>query len=581
MQCEPQESTEGSIRGPAVGGVRRAARPWSGWGTAFYGLVQGVLAIACAAAASGAVAQTVPGAPTIGTATAGNAQASVTFTAPSSNGGSPITGYTATSAPGGKTGSAAASPISVTGLTNGTAYTFTVTATNSVGTGAASSASNSVTPATVPGAPTMGAATRGNGQATVNFSPPSSNGGAAITSYTVTPSPGGRLVTGTASPITVTGLTNGTTYTFAVAATNRVGTGATSGLSNTVTPATVPGAPTIGAASGGNAQVSVAFTAPFSNGGSAITSYTATASPGGKSGTATASPVTVTGLTNGTAYTFTVTATNAVGTGAASAASSRVVPDAVPTVSISTPGNGATGSAPAAFSLSATASAGLSGETISSVQYFANGTAIGPALTASPYTYSWSEVDAGTYSLTAAATDNYGRVGVSAAVSVTVQAAAGSAQVYYIYADQIDTPRLIVRPSDNQVRWRWDGADPFGASQPNANPAGLGPFVYNARFPGQLYDPETGTHYNYFRNYDPAIARYGQSDPIGLAGGVNTYAYVGGNPLAFADPEGLARLKWVSGRWIDCGKGCRIRIDVKRHPDLRVKATSTFTSSFG
>jgi hypothetical protein len=220
--------------------------------------VQGVLAIACAAAASGAVAQTVPGAPTIGTATAGNAQASVTFTAPSSNGGSPITGYTATSAPGGKTGSAAASPISVTGLTNGTAYTFTVTATNSVGTGAASSASNSVTPATVPGAPTMGAATRGNGQATVNFSPPSSNGGAAITSYTVTPSPGGRLVTGTASPITVTGLTNGTTYTFAVAATNRVGTGATSGLSNTVTPATVPGAPTIGAASGGNAQVSVA-----------------------------------------------------------------------------------------------------------------------------------------------------------------------------------------------------------------------------------------------------------------------------------------------------------------------------------
>jgi RHS repeat-associated protein len=228
-----------------------------------------------------------------------------------------------------------------------------------------------------------------------------------------------------------------------------------------------------------------------------------------------------------------------VGTGAASAASSRVVPDAVPTVSISTPGNGATGSAPAAFSLSATASAGLSGETISSVQYFANGTAIGPALTASPYTYSWSEVDAGTYSLTAAATDNYGRVGVSAAVSVTVQAAAGSAQIYYIYADQIDTPRLIVRPSDNQVRWRWDGADPFGASQPNANPAGLGPFVYNARFPGQLYDPETGTHYNYFRNYDPAIARYVQSDPIGLDGGINTYVYAGSAPVDFEDPNGL------------------------------------------
>jgi hypothetical protein len=88
-----------------------------------------------------------PGAPTIGTATGGNATASVTFTAPASAGGSPITSYTVTSSPGSVTASGASSPITVTGLTNGTAYTFTVTATNAQGTGPASAASNSVTPA--------------------------------------------------------------------------------------------------------------------------------------------------------------------------------------------------------------------------------------------------------------------------------------------------------------------------------------------------------------------------------------------------------------------------------------------------
>lgn len=87
-----------------------------------------------------------PGAPTIGTATAGNATASVAFTAPASNGGSAITGYTVTSSPAGITATGSTSPINVTGLSNGTAYTFTVTATNVVGTGAASAASNSVTP---------------------------------------------------------------------------------------------------------------------------------------------------------------------------------------------------------------------------------------------------------------------------------------------------------------------------------------------------------------------------------------------------------------------------------------------------
>jgi len=104
-------------------------------------------------AATATIAAGVPGAPTIGTATGGNAEATVSFTAPAITGGVAITGYTVTSSPGGLTATGSASPLTVTGLTNGTAYTFTVTATNSVGTGPASAASNSVTPA-IPVAPT-------------------------------------------------------------------------------------------------------------------------------------------------------------------------------------------------------------------------------------------------------------------------------------------------------------------------------------------------------------------------------------------------------------------------------------------
>ncbi len=296
-----------------------------------------------ASAASNSVTPVgVPGAPTIGVATAGNAQASITFTPPASNGGSAITGYTVTSSPGGFTGSGAGSPIVVTGLTNGTAYTFTVTATNAAGTGPASAASNSVTPATVPGAPTIGVATPGNTQASVTFTPPASNGGSAITGYTVTSSPGGFTGSGAGSPIVVTGLTNGTAYTFTVTATNAIGTGAASAASNSVTPATVPGAPTIGTATAGNAQASVTFAAPASDGGSAITSYTVTSSPGGFTGSGAGSPIVVTGLTNGTAYTFTVTATNAIGTGPASAASNSVTPigpPGAPTIGVATAGN--------------------------------------------------------------------------------------------------------------------------------------------------------------------------------------------------------------------------------------------------
>jgi chitodextrinase len=273
---------------------------------------------------------TIPDAPTIGAATAGNALATVNFTPPTSNGGSSITGYMVTSSPGAKTATGSASPITITGLTNGTAYTFTVTATNAAGNSSPSSASNSVTPFTVPGAPTIGTATAGNALATVNFTPPVFNGGSPITGYKVISNPGAKTATGSGNPVVVSGLTNGTAYTFVVIATNAAGNSSPSASSNSVTPCTIPDAPTIGTATAGNALATVNFTPPTSNGGSSITVYTVTSNPGAKTATGSINPIVISGLTNGTAYTFVVTATNAAGTSPPSSASNSVTPFTVP-----------------------------------------------------------------------------------------------------------------------------------------------------------------------------------------------------------------------------------------------------------
>ncbi|MGH8654374.1 MAG: RHS repeat-associated core domain-containing protein [Gammaproteobacteria bacterium] len=110
--------------------------------------------------------------------------------------------------------------------------------------------------------------------------------------------------------------------------------------------------------------------------------------------------------------------------------------------------------------------------------------------------------------------------------------ASGSAGLYYIHTDQLGTPQVLTDEAQ-QVVWAAD-YQPFSEATLTKDNV-----TFNLRFPGQYFDSETGLHYNYFRDYDPSIGRYIESDPIGLAGGLNTYAYVLGNPLSYIDPFGL------------------------------------------
>jgi RHS repeat-associated protein len=123
-------------------------------------------------------------------------------------------------------------------------------------------------------------------------------------------------------------------------------------------------------------------------------------------------------------------------------------------------------------------------------------------------------------------------------VAVNVQPAVQEAKLHFIHADHLNTPRLVADATGTTV-WRWDQQEPFGNNPADENPSGLGAFDLPLRLPGQYFDKETNLHYNYFRDYDPSIGRYAESDPLGLRGGLNTYTYVNSQPLTSTDSEGL------------------------------------------
>ena len=214
----------------------------------------------------------------------------------------------------------------VRNLTNGQPYTFRVRAVNSAGASAASAASPSVTPATVPGAPTGLGATVSDQRVDLIWTAPASNGGQSITDYEYEQGGSGTWIStgSTATSYMVHNLTNGQPYRFRVRAVNSVGAGAASAASPNITPATEPDAPTGLSATVSDQRVDLIWTAPASNGGAPILRYEYELDFSGTwtSTGGTASSYTVTGLTNGQFYTFRVRAVNRVGAGLASSSQS-------------------------------------------------------------------------------------------------------------------------------------------------------------------------------------------------------------------------------------------------------------------
>ena len=287
-----------------------------------------------------ATPRTTPGQPTSLAATEGNTQVELSWSAPTSDGGSAVTGYKvqqstnsglAWSTVVADTGSTSTS-YTVSSLANGATYSFRITAVNAAGTGSASS-NVTATPSATSDAPTGLSGTSGDRQVALAWTAPSESGGSAVTGYRVERSTDNGSTwstvvadTGsTSTSYTVTGLTNGTSYAFRAAAVNAAGTGSTSATASVI-PRTTPGRPTGVASGDGDAQSSLTWTAPSSDGGAAITGYRVEQSADGGTtwstvvadSESTSTAYTVTGLTNGTGYAFRVSAINAAGTGSSS-----------------------------------------------------------------------------------------------------------------------------------------------------------------------------------------------------------------------------------------------------------------------
>jgi hypothetical protein len=247
----------------------------------------------------------------------GDESAVVSWLAADGNGAA-VTSYTVTSVPDGRTCVTSTTSCEISGLTNGTQYTFTVVAENVIGSSADSLPSNSVTPATLPSAPTDVVAVRGSAAATVTWTAAVGNG-APVTQYLVTASPGGATCSTSATSCEFTALTNGTVYTFVVVATNQLGDSPASAASAPVTPAAAPTAvQTAKGVSNAPKRVTLSWARAVNNGDAIVSYEFAWRLQGSTTWSAwknvgLANKITVTGWLKGKNYQFKIRATNALG----------------------------------------------------------------------------------------------------------------------------------------------------------------------------------------------------------------------------------------------------------------------------
>jgi regulation of enolase protein 1 (concanavalin A-like superfamily) len=270
-----------------------------------------------------------PGAPVIQSAVAGDGHVNITWSA--------VTGSTGYEVYASTVSNSYPVPVTtvaglvydydVTGLTNGTTYYFTVKAVNPGGSSDYSNELSAVPQVAAPGVPVIQSAVAGDGHVKITWSPVNGSTGYEVYTSTVSNSYSVPVTTvaGLVYDYDVTGLTNGTTYYFTVKAINAGGDSPHS-AEVSATPRTVPGAPVNVMAAAGDGQAAISFAAPSDNGGSPVTEYIVTSNPGGITARGTGTSIIVAGLSNGTAYTFTVRAVNAAGSSMESAASNTVTP---------------------------------------------------------------------------------------------------------------------------------------------------------------------------------------------------------------------------------------------------------------
>jgi titin len=281
-----------------------------------------------------AIPRTVPGAPIINTLVPKNGAIDISFNAPASNGGNAIIEYKYSLYPDSSYNSMGPTPTTypVPGLTNGTPYTIYLKAYNAAGNTVIAS-SGVVTPRTVPGAPVINAVTVGNTIIDISFGAPISNGGNTITNYWYSfyPDSSYNLIGPSPTTYTVSRLTNGTTYTIYLKASNAAGNTVTAS-SVTAIPKTFPRAPIITSSTPGNSSITISFSDPSDNGGNAITGYSYSYYPDSSYNLIGPSPTTfsLSGLTNGQSYTVYLKATNSVGSTLVPS-STTLTPRTVPT----------------------------------------------------------------------------------------------------------------------------------------------------------------------------------------------------------------------------------------------------------